>query len=101
MKIGQFENKAPTTAVGDRKAPTAGAPAGAAPGKVAEPSVKVDLSATVAHLATGGHEGVFDSAKVQRISDAIRDGRFSVNPEAIADKLIANAQELLGSVRKR
>ena len=71
------------------------------PRAAAEPSAKVDLSVTVAQLAAGGSEGVFDTAKVQRISDAIRDGKFSVNPEAIADKLIANAQELLGSVIKR
>jgi negative regulator of flagellin synthesis FlgM len=33
---------------------------------------------------------------VQRIARATREGRFNVNAEAIADKLIANAQELLG-----
>ena len=47
-------------------------------------------------VATGDSAGAFDAAKVARISDAIRDGKFSVNAEAIADKLIANAQELLG-----
>ena len=55
----------------------------------------------MAQLAAGRSEGVFDTAKVQRISDAIRNGEFKVNPEAIADKLIANAQELLGSIGKR
>ena len=54
----------------------------------------------MAQLAAGRTEAVFDTAKVQRISDAIRNGQFKVNPEAIADKLIANAQELLGSVGK-
>jgi len=44
---------------------------------------------------------VFDAEKVQRISEAIRDGKFTVNADAIADKLIANAQELLGAVAKR
>jgi negative regulator of flagellin synthesis FlgM len=38
----------------------------------------------------------FDAAKVERIAQAIRDGKFTVNPEAIADKLIVNAEELLG-----
>ena len=55
----------------------------------------------MSQLAAGGHEGVFDADKVQRISDAIREGKFTVNPDAIADKLIANAQELLGAVGKR
>ena len=55
----------------------------------------------MSQLATGSSEGVFDVEKVQRISDAIRDGKFVVNADAIADKLIANAQELLGNVAKR
>ena len=101
MKIGHLENKPLTPAVGERKTPAATTPEVISPRAAAEPSAKVDLSVTVAQLAAGGSEGVFDTAKVQRISDAIRDGKFSVNPEAIADKLIANAQELLGSVIKR
>ena len=55
----------------------------------------------MSQLAAGGQEGVFDADKVKRISEAIRDGKFSVNADAIADKLIANAQELLGAVSKR
>ena len=107
MKIGHLENKPVLPAVGERKS---GAAAAAPPGagasasagnKAVEPSAKVELSATVAQLSAGSTEGVFDTQKVQRISDAIRDGKFRVNPEAIADKLIANAQELLGNVAKR
>jgi negative regulator of flagellin synthesis FlgM len=55
----------------------------------------------VSQLAAVSQEGVFDTEKVQRISEAIRDGKFTVNADAIADKLIANAQELLGAVGKR
>lgn len=94
MKIGPIE-PASTAATGaldraERRAPGA-APAGTA----AEPSAKVDLSASAAAIG-GGVEGSFDQAKVDRIAQAIRDGKFEVNAEAIADKLIANAQELLG-----
>ena len=97
MKIGHLENKPLSPAVGERKA----AAAAALPSPVAtEPSAKVALSPTVSQLAAGRNEGVFDSDKVQRISDAIRDGKFKINPEAIADKLIANAQELLGNTGK-
>ena len=57
----------------------------------------LSLSATAAALAQGGVGGAsFDQAKVDRISQAIRDGQFQVNAEVIADKLIANAQDLLG-----
>ena len=38
----------------------------------------------------------FDAEKVLRIAQAIRDGRFTVDAHAIADKLIANAREILG-----
>ena len=98
MKIGQLENKPVSPAVGDRKA---AAPAASPSSPASEPSAKVALSPTASQLAVGRHEGVFDSEKVQRISDAIRDGKFRINPEAIADKLIVNAQELLGNAIKR
>lgn len=66
----------------------------------AEPSAKVALSDTVTSLNDSQGEGVFDAAKVERISAAIRNGQFKVNPQAIADKLIQNAQDLLGGAGK-
>lgn len=95
MKIGQLDNKGVTPAVSERRASgTSNA------GGKAEPSAKVELSATVSQLTAGSTESVFDADKVKRISDAIRDGKFEVNADAIADKLISNARELLGSVGK-
>lgn len=60
-----------------------------------EASAKVTLSGTANGLSTAGTEGSFDSAKVDRIKKAIDEGSYKVNPDAIADKLIANAKELL------
>jgi negative regulator of flagellin synthesis FlgM len=94
MKIGQLENKAITPAVSERR--TGGA--SNAPG--VEASAKVALSSTVSQLAGNANDGVFDADKVKRISDAIREGKFEINADAIADKLISNAQELLGKVGK-
>jgi negative regulator of flagellin synthesis FlgM len=37
----------------------------------------------------------FDAAKVKAVRAAIENGSFSVDAEAIADKLLANAQEVL------
>jgi len=37
----------------------------------------------------------FDAAKVDAIKQAISEGRFTINPEAIADKLISSTRELL------
>ena len=101
MKIGHLENASVTPAVSERKAGAAAVPPAAGKATGVEASAKVELSTTVSQLAAGAGEGVFDAAKVQRIGDAIRSGQFKVNPEAIADKLIANAQELLGNVTKR
>jgi negative regulator of flagellin synthesis FlgM len=92
MKIGQIDNTAALTQVAaerNAKPSKAGQPA------EAEASAQVQLSPTASLLSEGGNVE-FDSAKVDRIAQAIRDGKFQVNHEAIADKLIANAQELLG-----
>ncbi len=100
MKIGQFENKAEVSpALGERKAH--GAPGNAGEAAGVEPSAKVQFSATVSGLTDASADGAFDAAKVERVSTAIRNGTFTVNADAIADKLIANAQELLGTVTRR
>jgi negative regulator of flagellin synthesis FlgM len=39
--------------------------------------------------------GDIDAQKVASVKASIQDGTFTVNAEAIADKLLANAQELL------
>ena len=36
-----------------------------------------------------------DTAKVASVKAAIQDGTYTVNAEAIADKLLSNAQEML------
>ncbi len=95
MKIGPIDTAQALAATGaERNERRAGGPA--TKGAPAEPSARVDLSATAAALGRDGVDGSFDQAKVDRIAQAIRDGKFEVNAEAIADKLIANARELLG-----
>ncbi len=42
----------------------------------------------------------FDSQKVAEIKAAIKNGTFKINPEAIADKMLANAQEMLSVTAK-
>lgn len=65
----------------------------------ADPSATVALSSTASTLLSGGTSADFDSAKVAQISGAIAGGTFKINPVTIADKLISNAQELLGKVK--
>jgi len=97
MKIGQLDTPATAgTSAIERKSERR-TDAGGPTQKASEPSAKVDLSSTAAALSdSGAVEGSFDQAKVDRIAQAIRDGKFEINAEAVADKLIANAQELLG-----
>jgi negative regulator of flagellin synthesis FlgM len=91
MKIGSIDAKPVVPApASERKGGTATA------GTAAEPSAKVELSTAATLMAKAAEDGSFDAAKVERIAAAIRDGKFQVNAEAIADKLIVNAEELLG-----
>ena len=103
MKIGHSADKPlPAPAVGTPAAPVDAAKA--APGHAtaaasADASATVALSSAASTLLSAGAASEFDADKVARIGAAIADGSFRINPEAIADKLIANAQELLSKVR--
>lgn len=89
MKIGPLDIKpAPATAAAERKSTPA-------PASASEPSARVELSSQAAVAGSDASRADFDSEKVERIAQAIRDGKFQINADAIADKLIANAQELL------
>lgn len=67
---------------------------------VADSSATVALSSTASTLLAGGTPAEFDAAKVARIGEAIANGTFTIDAGAIADKLIANAQELLTKVSR-
>lgn len=91
MKIGPLDTKPVTTPASTERKGTAGAAQPAA-----EASAQVALSPEASALSGMSSDATFDTAKVERIAQAIKDGKFQINPEAIADKLIVNAQELLG-----
>jgi negative regulator of flagellin synthesis FlgM len=94
MKIGSLDTKPVATPVTtERKGAATDTTAAAA--DTAEASAKVELSSTASSLGVEGSGAEFDTEKVNRIAQAIRDGKFQVNPEAIADKLISNAQEVI------
>jgi negative regulator of flagellin synthesis FlgM len=90
MKIGPLDSKPVSPAPAERKTTAAPTPG------TAEASAKVDLSPAATALSQGAADGSFDTAKVERIAQAIRDGKFTIDAEAIANKLIINAAELLG-----
>lgn len=104
MKIGHPGDTSAAAALAQSRAAPTDAGKAATPSAVAEAKAgsQVALSSTAATLRSRNAEaaGDFDAAKVSRIAQAIADGSFKVNPEVIADKLIANAQELLSKTTR-
>jgi negative regulator of flagellin synthesis FlgM len=104
MKIGHPADKLPpaTGAGSPAAAVEAGKPQAAAQAgtpAAADASAKVELSSAATGLIAGGTSAEFDADKVARMAAAIEGGTFKINADAIADKLIANAQELLTKVK--
>lgn len=94
MKIGPFDTKIAAPPVpGERKT------ASAVPTGGAGASAQVDLSSAATMKVRAEGEGAFDAAKVAAMAQAIREGRLTINAGNIADRLIANAQELLDNHR--
>lgn len=99
MKIGSFDTK-PTSpaspANSTRNSERTGTAAPKGGEGAAEPSAQVALSPAASLLVRVADDPAFDAGKVERIAAAIRDGKYQINAEAIAEKLIVNAEELLG-----
>lgn len=75
----------------------------AAPSQPSSPAVAQDavsLSKLAGALQSGDQQPV-NSARISEIKQAIAEGRFKINPEAIADRLIESARELVNSGNRR
>jgi len=105
MKIGQkpelpgaIAQSAPA-----KQAKTAAPAAGGVAEGVASASaagVPVTFSTAARALEqTSRNQGDFDAGKVKAIRTAIENGSFKVDAEVIADKMLANTQELLSRVK--
>lgn len=97
MKLGSFDSSKtlPPATTGKPAAPaTSGKRAAGTPQP--GPSSTVALSPAAAlRINQLKLNADFDAAKVARIAQAIRDGKFEIDAEAIADKLIGKTKELL------
>jgi len=91
MKIGSFDNSKPVPLPSGNSNPVPAAKA-AAP----EASATVALSPAAAVLVNEKNAD-FNADKVARIAQAIREGKFEINAEAIADGLIAHTRDVLTS----
>lgn len=71
-------------------------PAAQQPGST---SVSLGSTATQLHSMESSMASipVADAGKVAEIKQAISDGRFKVNPEIVADRLIETVHDLMGS----
>lgn len=61
----------------------------------------VSLSPAAGSLNAGANQPPVDTARIQEIKQAISEGRFKINPEAIADRLIESTRDLLNRDGKR
>lgn len=101
MKIGQpSDNSIPvhsSTAASSSKTGQAASATVAASQGTRSAGVAVTVSTMARGLEkTGkGEPADVDTQKVATVKAAIQDGSYVVNPEAIADKLLSNAQEML------
>jgi negative regulator of flagellin synthesis FlgM len=66
----------------------------------ADPGVAVVVTNSTRTKDVSAQSAVIDTKKVAAMKAAIQDGSFKVNPEAIADKLLSNAQELYQTTQK-
>lgn len=62
-------------------------------------AVTVSTLARTLGAAKTGEGADVDMAKVNSVRAALEQGTYVVNPEVIADKLLANAQEMLNRTR--
>jgi negative regulator of flagellin synthesis FlgM len=67
-------------------------------GEAVTETEKVKLSDQASRLADleSRFGGDFDAKKVEEVRSAMADGRFKVNADAVADRLLASVAELLG-----
>lgn len=85
-------------------APESGRPRGPAatsPRPEANSGERVDISSLSARLLeVGANDAPANVQRIAEIKQAIAEGRFQINPERIADSLLASVRDMLGQAKK-
>lgn len=72
-------------------------PAATPPRPEAETGERVDISSLSSRLQeVGAGQSPVNSERVAEIKQAIKEGRFQINPERIADGLLSSVRDMLG-----
>lgn len=97
MKIDKPSKPVPASSTGTRA--TGKGKAGTAPAPQQPSSTNVSLGSTAAQLqsmeSSMASSPIVDTTKVAEIKQAISEGRFKVNSEVVADRLIETVQNLI------
>ena len=98
MKIEKNSNPLPPTPLNDgRSAATQKNSSNPSPQEPASTSVSLGSTAVqLRSMEEGSSAPSINAAKVAEIKQAISEGRFKVNSEVVADRLIATVRELIG-----
>jgi len=95
MKINGSSEATRLDVASGKPSTKAGPAAGAEP---AETAVSVRLSGGLTSLSAQDSVAEFDAGRVEQIKQSIREGSFQVDSGVVADKLIANVNDLFGKV---
>lgn len=97
MKIDKPSNTLPSASIAEGKprATSKGKSSTPPPAAQQSDSVSVSLGSTSTQLHAIASAPVVDAGKVAEIKQAISNGRFKVNPEIVADRLIETVQNLI------
>ena len=103
MKIGQPSDTSPAATQGNTPAPAKAGqgtpPAAGADRRSSGVDVTVSAQARRLERTRAGDMPDVDMDKVHAVRQAIAQNTFVVNPGAIADKLLANARDMLNRTR--
>lgn len=99
MKINNTGKPVTPSKVGSTSAKAGGGAAKTAKGRASSSEDKVEIGSLSSQLqaleSSLEHVQVVDTARVEAIKQAISEGRFRVNPDVVADRLLTTVKELV------